>query len=252
MRNNCVLQCKIPMHAHCCGQSLSHLWSSITITTVDRQFVNWTFTRSWKVHLQFHCQLSLGKNDTCDSGQETCALLLLLLLPQQRDFVFLGPLSFLRAFFGFVFEHLVEFFNGWGFFFFGANAFFSWVYNSAPSLPVSVFSETIKHHVNWILFSFFCLLLYLKKKGMLQLRFWASFKQISLNTDCSAENGSYSTHWMTKHSSLWPVLYRAIWSALQYFLTILYTYSEVFILVQTSLKWRNPQNVCQTCSHFVA
>ncbi len=36
------------------------------------------------------------------------------------------------------------------------------------------------------------------------------------------------------------------------FLMILYTYSEVFILVQTSLKWRSPQNVCHTCSHFVA
>jgi hypothetical protein len=28
---------------------------------------------------------------------------------------FLGPLSFLRAFVGFVFEHLVQFFQGWGF-----------------------------------------------------------------------------------------------------------------------------------------
>ncbi len=45
-----------------------------------------------------------------------CALLLLP-RPQQRDFVFLGPLSFLRAFVGFVFEHLVEFFYGWGVFF---------------------------------------------------------------------------------------------------------------------------------------
>jgi hypothetical protein len=84
--------------------------------------------------------------------------------------------------------------------------------------------------VNWILFSFFCLLLDWKKKGMLQLRFWASFKQISLNTNCSAQNGSYSTHWLTKHSSLWPVLYRAIWSALQYFLMILYTYSIEHLL----------------------